>query len=110
MVEVTTMLFIRVKSMADRIMWWGQTAAVQQSLCASEGPFHCGLLGPVTVQRVAVAEVDVGACRHCSIPILSICVVVASLYRTDDVCDQPYRSPSILNARPLRSSDVCTHL
>ncbi|ROV88303.1 hypothetical protein VMCG_10483 [Cytospora schulzeri] len=60
-VEVSTTLFNRVKSMADEIMMWGQIASVQQSLYASEGPFGYGLLGPVTVQWISVAEVDVGA-------------------------------------------------
>ncbi|KUI65520.1 hypothetical protein VM1G_01214 [Cytospora mali] len=59
-VEVTTTLFNRVKSMRDNIMMWGQAAAVSEPLYASEGPFEYGLLGPVTVQWVVVAEVDVG--------------------------------------------------
>lgn len=61
MIEVTTTLFNRIKSMADHVMTWGQIAAVQQSLYASEGPFAYGLLGPVTVQWIAIAEVDVGS-------------------------------------------------
>lgn len=57
-VEVTTTLFNRIKSEADRVQVWGQVASAQQSKYATQGPCEYGLLGPVTLEWVAVAEID----------------------------------------------------
>lgn len=60
-VEVTTTLFNRIKSDADQVQVWGQVASAQQSKYADQGPYEYGLLGPVTLDWVAVAEIDAGA-------------------------------------------------
>ena len=60
-VEVTTTLFNRIKSEADQVQVWGQVASAQQSKYAEQGPYEYGLLGPVTLEWVAVAEVDASA-------------------------------------------------
>lgn len=60
-VEVTTTLFNRIKSDADQVQVWGQVASAQQSKYASQGPYEYGLLGPVTLEWVAVAEIDASA-------------------------------------------------
>lgn len=60
-VEVTTTLFNRIKSEADQVQVWGQVASAQQSKYADQGPYEYGLLGPVTLEWVAVAEVDASA-------------------------------------------------
>lgn len=58
LVEVTTTLFNRIKSDADKVQVWGQVASAQQSKYATQGPYEYGLLGPVTLEWVAVAEID----------------------------------------------------
>lgn len=60
-VEVTTTLFNRIKSVADQVQVWGQVASEQQSKYADQGPYEYGLLGPVTLEWVAVAEIDASA-------------------------------------------------
>ncbi|KAL1880144.1 hypothetical protein Daus18300_001507 [Diaporthe australafricana] len=60
-VEVTTTLFNRIKSIADEVQVWGQVASAQQSKYAEQGPYAYGLLGPVTLEWVAVAEIDASA-------------------------------------------------
>ncbi|KAG8157140.1 hypothetical protein KVR01_013130 [Diaporthe batatas] len=59
-VEVTTTLFNRIKSVADQVQVWGQVASAQQSSYATQGPYEYGLLGPVTLEWAAIAEIDTG--------------------------------------------------
>lgn len=60
-VEVTTTLFNRIKADADLVQVWGQVASAKQSKYAEQGPYEYGLLGPVTLEWVAVAEIDASA-------------------------------------------------